>query len=1299
MESALVKRVMPASSADVIGAALASTYQQKPADTAPPTAFAKKSLIDDQLVASSKQVLLNHVDYERVGTQQSLVLSSLKNKYVNLTACCDTTGNIPNSPSGSMAHAHHKTSGAKEDQLDEPRVVLWPKDRVMLGWRKTLPPGAGMINLGNTCYMNSSLQALFHIPSMANWLMEDLSTHTQRCEANASSASYCSICAMMRTLRSTLDRSANVIKPSLIHHKLKSIGKTLMYGRQEDAHEFIKLLLDHMEKSYLSFRRANKLDHRSKETTPLNQIFGGYIRQQVICPVCRHVSTTFSHFQDLVLDIRSVNSVDEALNLYFKKETLDSYNAYKCERCHKKVPATKRHLIERAPHVLLIQLKRFTFSGGKINKHINIQRTIDISRFVNGQNKNQSSEGGGPYQYRLASMVIHLGGSQHGGHYTAVAEASSGTMFEFDDSSVRSISVQSALMRNPYILFYELIRKPKDPLHIKQVVRQSSEKTLIRQNSDGIFKPIPTSHSASSVVNGYGRTSDNIGEAVSRNGTQTPNSKPPLPSHKEREKISFGLKFNQGGSKGENSSKPNKIILSSGTTTLLSTKSTTISIPSSSGKTASNLKSMSSLVPYHDDSEDSEVDDSKQSGIANGVKEKLVQNGTVKSEDVKKDKSEKGTKGLCKPDKVNNSADSKTSSSESGSKSSSSNSSIKSGSSSVPFVPRSLQIVNGASPVNTSSSSISSSSSSSKTKGEKGWLVTDNSLHSPSESSSGSAGGTSAFTVVEQPTSSKEKQAIGHEKMDNHGWTVTIRKQRPELEKSHSHDSVLPGPSHKKDEADSASLRSKASVDSTRSDRSTKSVKKSIFSLFTCVSSARSPDSPEEEQPEASHPQDCGTLESRTKTNEGDPKSKIADAKIDKNKSTTSNTSPSNTKFKKGAVIDSKSKIPPACNGQSNLKSDSESDTEISQSKRFRDHDDEPSSPSKKCRPEEGKNACNKKSDSETTKNGPCSVSKNGLSCNSKNLISSDSDKSKNRLNHELGKSKNGLEEVGRKCRKKKKHKNENESLLNGVEESPERSQKDTSSSDSSLAGVSSGSESSDSEGEQGGTDHWVEKTKETLGKAKLNPATRVINWNGTRKMKDLSHTINGDKESPQENGIETDKNIGMWNGSKSLQVVDELRRAGNFAFGTKVNSWEGGKSITDEEFEKDRKELKKRSLEDMYNEEFDSGKTKKIKLKNSIKASDNWNVNGGNVFQRVQDVRNSGGTWGNYRNSYGKNYGYGHYKQYKNRDGYWNKKRDWNKNRDHYHQRNKQWKKFDKRDRKFHKKHKEKYRHWDRND
>ena len=129
-------------------------------------------------------------------------------------------------------------------------------------------------------------------------------------------------------------------------------------GRQEDAHEFIKLLLDHMERSYLAFKRAQKLDHLSKQTTPLNQIFGGFLRQQVQCPACHYISTTFSHFQDLVLDIKASSSIDEALVQYFRKETLDANNSYKCERCKKKVAASKQYLIERQPNVLLVQLKR-----------------------------------------------------------------------------------------------------------------------------------------------------------------------------------------------------------------------------------------------------------------------------------------------------------------------------------------------------------------------------------------------------------------------------------------------------------------------------------------------------------------------------------------------------------------------------------------------------------------------------------------------------------------------------------------------------------------------------------------------------------------------------------------------------------------------------------------------------------------------------------------------------------------------------------------------------------------------------
>lgn len=142
---------------------------------------------------------------------------------------------------------------------------------------------------------------------------------------------------MRKTLQDSQQRNTNSIRPFLIYNKLRVVCRNLIPGRQEDAHEFLRYLVEAMEKAYLRrFKNHSEFDSRTKETTPLNQILGGYLRSAVRCLECGHVSTTFQHFQDLLLDIRKAQTLDEALGGYFSREKLDD-ESYHCESCQKKV--------------------------------------------------------------------------------------------------------------------------------------------------------------------------------------------------------------------------------------------------------------------------------------------------------------------------------------------------------------------------------------------------------------------------------------------------------------------------------------------------------------------------------------------------------------------------------------------------------------------------------------------------------------------------------------------------------------------------------------------------------------------------------------------------------------------------------------------------------------------------------------------------------------------------------------------------------------------------------------------------
>jgi len=124
----------------------------------------------------------------------------------------------------------------------EPPYQLFPIEKVIanINWKKVTRVGGGLMNLGNTCFMNAALQCLIYTPPLANYLLDKLASGNTQ----VSSAKFNAIDEMAKLVKKVSE--GKVVSPDKIAHNLRAIGKFRL-GRQEDSHEFLLGILDRME--------------------------------------------------------------------------------------------------------------------------------------------------------------------------------------------------------------------------------------------------------------------------------------------------------------------------------------------------------------------------------------------------------------------------------------------------------------------------------------------------------------------------------------------------------------------------------------------------------------------------------------------------------------------------------------------------------------------------------------------------------------------------------------------------------------------------------------------------------------------------------------------------------------------------------------------------------------------------------------------------------------------------------------------------------------------------------------------
>ncbi|KAM5192488.1 ubiquitin carboxyl-terminal hydrolase 30 isoform 2-T2 [Mantella aurantiaca] len=333
--------------------------------------------------------------------------------------------------------------------------VLWGPITDRKKRKKGLVPG--LLNLGNTCFMNSLLQSLSACPSFIRWLEEFTSQY--QLEQKDTTPRYLSVTLLelLKALANQETAEEEVIDASSLLDVLRTYRWQISSFEEQDAHELFHVLTSSLEDERdrrppvahlfdihaLEVPQVCEQQIHSRTQGVINPIprqwktqhpFHGRLTSNMICKNCQHQSPMrYDTFDSLSLSIPSAAwgralTLDHCLQHFISTESVKDVV---CENCTKlqaqerpngqlledqKTTFVKQLKLGKLPQCLCIHLQRLSWSNQgsplKRNEHVQFSEFLALDK----------------YKYRLAgNSVSHHQGSIHRRTVPSTTEGSSGS--------------------------------------------------------------------------------------------------------------------------------------------------------------------------------------------------------------------------------------------------------------------------------------------------------------------------------------------------------------------------------------------------------------------------------------------------------------------------------------------------------------------------------------------------------------------------------------------------------------------------------------------------------------------------------------------------------------------------------------------------------------------------------------------------------------------------------------------------------------------------------------------------------